>query len=71
MLRHQIVSRYPQKWPQSLLQFEYVNTHVKFDEIDFKLFVAGELESISDPELATTERSRLTLLKKSVCYYSM
>ena len=32
--------RHPQKWPQSHLQFEYVNKQVKFDELDFKLFVA-------------------------------
>ena len=55
--------RNPQKWPHSHLQFEYVNKQVKYDELDFKLFVAGELEIISDPELSSAERSgRLTLL---------
>ena len=63
--------RNPQKWPHSHLQFEYVNKQVKYDELDFKLFVAGELEIISDPELSSAERSgRLTLLKKIVYYYS-
>lgn len=63
--------KHPQKWPQSHLQFEYVNKQVKFDELDFKLFVAGELEIISDDELSPAERSgRLTLLKKIVYYYS-
>ena len=61
----------PQKWPHSHLQFEYVNKQVKYDELDFKLFVAGELEIISDPDLSSSERSgRLTLLKKIVYYYS-
>ena len=41
--------RNTQKWPHSHLQFENVNKQVKFDELDFKLFVAGELEIISDP----------------------
>ena len=61
----------PQKWPHSHLQFEYVNKQVKYDELDFKLFIAGELEIISDPDLSSSERSgRLTLLKKIVYYYS-
>ena len=35
------------------------------------MFVAGELEIISDPDLSSSERSgRLTLLKKIVYYYS-
>lgn len=32
--------KHPKKWPQSHLQFEYVNKQVKFDDLDFKLFVA-------------------------------
>ena len=63
--------KHPQKWPHSHLQFEFVNKQVKYDELDFKLFVAGELEIISDPELSSSERlGRLTLLKKLVYYYS-
>ena len=63
--------KHPQKWPHSHLQFEFVNKQVKYDELDFKLFVAGELEIISDPELSSSERlGRLTLLKKIVYYYS-
>ena len=63
--------RYPQKWPQSHLQFEYVNYQVKFDELDFKLFISGELEVISDPELTPSEKTgRLTLFKKIIYYYS-
>ena len=62
--------KHPQKWPHSHLQFEFVNKQVKYDELDFKLFVAGELEIISDPELSSSERlGRLTLLKKLVYYY--
>lgn len=63
--------RYPQRWPHSHLQFEHVNKQVRFDELDFKLFVAGELEIISDSELTSSERTgRLNLLKKIVYYYS-
>ncbi|MES9880277.1 MAG: hypothetical protein ABW185_05280 [Sedimenticola sp.] len=62
--------RFPQQWPQSNLQYEYVNKAVKFDELDFKLFVAGELEIISADNISKLERTgRLALLKKIV-YYS-
>ena len=37
-----------QKWPHAHLQYEYVHKHVKFDELDFKLFKAGELGIISE-----------------------
>jgi hypothetical protein len=37
----------PQIWPQTNLQYEYVSKRVTFLELDFKLFVAGELEIIS------------------------
>ena len=38
---------HPQKWPHAHLQYEHVNKYVKYDELDFKLFIAGELEIIS------------------------
>ena len=54
----------PQKWPHSHLQFEHVNKQVKFDELNFQLFVAGELEIISKKDLSSTEKSgRIALLK--------
>ena len=31
----------PQRWPHAYLQYEFVNKQVKFDELDFKLFLAG------------------------------
>ena len=37
----------PQTWPQTALQYEYINKSVAFQDLDFKLFVAGELEIIS------------------------
>ena len=32
-----------QIWPQSKLQFEYADSKINFDELEFNLFVAGEL----------------------------
>ena len=61
----------PQKWPHSHLQFEHVNKQLKFDELNFQLFVAGELEIISDSDLSSTEKNgRVALLKKLVYYYA-
>ena len=63
--------RYPQKWPHAHLQYEHVDKHVKYDELDFKLFIAGELKIISEEGLASAERKgRLQLLKKIVYYDS-
>jgi hypothetical protein len=32
-----------QRWPQSKLQFEYAGSKNNFDDLEFNLFVAGEL----------------------------
>ena len=48
-----------------------MNKQVKFDELNFQLFVAGELEIISEKDLSSTEKSgRIALLKKLVYYYA-
>ena len=63
--------RHPQKWPHAHLQYEHVNKQVKYDELDFKLFIAGELEIISEDGISSTERQgRLKLLKKIVYFYA-
>jgi hypothetical protein len=60
----------PQTWPQTALQYEYINKSVAFQDLDFKLFVAGELEIIISRKTKIDERNtRLSLLKKIV-YYS-
>ena len=60
----------PQRWPHAYLQYEFVNKQVKFDELDFKLFLAGEIFIISADDLSETERKgRLDLLKK-IIYFS-
>ena len=46
----------PQRWPHAYLQYEFVNKQVKFDELDFKLFLAGEISIISADDLSETER---------------
>ena len=60
----------PQRWPHANLQYEFVNKQVKFDELDFKLFLAGEISIIAADDLSESERKgRLDLLKK-IIYYS-
>ena len=64
--------KFPQRWPQAYLQFEYVNKQVKFDDLDFKQFIAGELEIIGERDLSKSERKgRLDMLKKIVYYSSI
>lgn len=61
--------KFPQKWSHSFLQYEHVNKSVSFENLDLKLFVAGELEIISDESLSKEERKgRVALLKKNVYY---
>ena len=64
--------KFPQQWPQSYLQFEYVNKQLKFDELDFKQLIAGEIEIIGEKDLSKSERKgRLDMLKKIVYYSSI
>ena len=57
-------------WPQSKLQYEYAGSNVKFDELQFNLFVAGELEIISNKKIDEIEKTgRIKLLKK-ISYYT-
>ncbi|CAC5373238.1 unnamed protein product [Mytilus coruscus] len=57
-------------WPQSALQYEFVNESVSFNDLDPKLLTAGELEIITSKNISEKERSgRLNLLKK-ITYYS-
>ena len=40
-----------QMWRQLKLQFEYAGSKINFDELEFNLFVAGELEILSSAKL--------------------
>ncbi|CAG2225059.1 unnamed protein product [Mytilus edulis] len=62
----------PQTWPHTTLQYEYINKSVSFQDLDLKLFVAGELEIIGSSKIKAIERNtRLSLLKKIVYYSSI
>ena len=60
----------PQIWPQTNLQYEYVNKGVTFQQLDFKLFVAGELEIISSKNIGDKEKKARVALLKQIVYYS-
>lgn len=62
--------RHPQKWPQAHLQYEHVSKQVQFKDLDFKLFIAGELEIISEDGLPESERIGRTKLLKKIIYFS-
>lgn len=57
--------KFPQKWSHAHLTSEYVNRHLKFVELDLKLFVFRELELLLEGGLPKAEQEgRLDLLKK-------
>ena len=55
-------------WPQSKLQFEYAGSKISFDELEFNLFVAGELEILSSAKISEVERIGRTKLLKKIAY---
>ena len=54
----------PQLWPHLMLQDEFVGKKLKFYDLDFKQFNAGELEIISLPNIGKKEeKGRIEFLK--------
>ena len=48
--------KFPQEWPHAHLQYEHVNKQIKFQELSFRLLIAGELEILSAEDISTEER---------------
>ena len=61
--------KFPQVWPHSVLQFEFVSDNVSFLKLDMKIFVAGELEILTSKLSRAEYKGRMSLLKKIV-YFS-
>ena len=53
----------PQVWPHVTLQDEYVSQELRFQDLDFRLLVAGELEIIGMNMGSADSKGRLELLK--------
>ncbi len=67
--------KFPQSYPHCFLSYEYVADKKKFEDLDFRQLVAGELEVIqgngSIKTVSSVERKgRLALLTKIVYYYN-
>jgi hypothetical protein len=60
----------PQFWPQTNLQCEYVSEGVTFQQLDLKLFDAGELEIISSKNIGNKEKKARVALLNKIVYYS-
>lgn len=57
----------PQIWPHIMLKYEYCGKEISFGDLDFRLFIAGELEILAISSLKQEERSaRLRLLQEIV-----
>ena len=50
------IVKYPQIWPHSALQYEFVSESVSFMSLDIKMFVAGELEIILSKRIPAAEK---------------
>ncbi|CAG2198093.1 unnamed protein product [Mytilus edulis] len=66
-----LLSFYPQNCPQSKLQLEYANKKIKFEDLKFHQFVAGEMEIIVSCKSDKEKNGRLFLLKKISYYYEL
>ncbi|CAC5370149.1 unnamed protein product [Mytilus coruscus] len=64
-------TKYQQDCPQSKLQLEYANKKIKFEDLKFHQFVAGEMEIIVSCKNDKEKNGRLTLLKKISYYYEL
>ena len=62
--------KYPQTWPQSVLQYEFVSDKTTFENLDLKLFAAGEIEIILSDSISSTERKNRLLLLRKILYYA-
>ena len=61
---------YPQTRPQSVLQYEFVSDKITFENLDLKLFAAGEIEIILSDSISSTERKNRLLLLRKILYYA-
>ena len=60
---------FPQVWPHSVLQFEFVSDNVSFLKLYKKKFVAGELDILTSKLSRLEYKGRMSLFKKIV-YFS-
>jgi hypothetical protein len=51
-------------------QFEYAGFKINFDDLEFNLFVAGELEMLSSSKISEVERIGRTKLLKRIAYFT-
>ena len=61
--------KYPQVWPHTVLQYEFVSDHVSFKKLDIKMFFSGEFEILTSKISNKEFRGRLKFLKK-IAYYA-
>ena len=60
--------RFPQTWPHVALQDEFFQQSLEFKDLDFRLFVAGELEIATSPDISDRERTGRLMLLKQLAY---
>ena len=59
---------FPQLCPQEFLRLEHVRDPIKFDDLDLRLFTAGELNIIDRHDISPVEKRGRTDLLKNILY---
>ena len=59
---------FPQLCPQEFLRLEHVRDPIKFDDLDLRLFTAGELNIIDRHDIPLVEKRGRTDLLKNILY---
>ena len=49
--------RYPQKYPQAYLRYEFASNNISFEKLEMNLFIADEPDIISNSKINEVERS--------------
>ena len=62
--------KFPQIWPHSAMQLEYVSESVSFMSLNIKTFVAGEREVILSKRIGASEKLGRLKLLKTMMYFA-
>ena len=62
--------KFPQIWPHSALQFEYVSDSVSFMSLDISKFVAGEIEVVLSKRTGAEEKLGMLKMLRKIMYFA-
>jgi hypothetical protein len=57
-------------WPHSAIEVQYTGSTFSYEQLDFPLLAAGEINIVLDPKVSSEERGGRLQLLKAIAYYS-